>query len=168
MSDIDALISKIKEKMATTDTQTHPTDGLSVETMTRQDYPLYQKHPELVESTTGKSINEITLEKILSGEISGKDMRITKETLRRQGDIAKNAGRMALKGNFDRAAELTALPDARVLEIYGALRPYRSTKADLLAIADELENKYNAKINAAFVREAAEHYEGRKKLKGDN
>ena len=44
-----------------------------------------------------------------------------------------------------RAAELIAVPDTRVLEIYNALRPYRSTKVELLAIADELEDKYNAK-----------------------
>ncbi len=37
--------------------------------------------------------------------------------------------------NFERAAELTAVPDDRILEIYNALRPYRSTKEELLAIA---------------------------------
>ncbi len=31
--------------------------------------------------------------------------------------------------NFERAAELTAVPDDRILEIYNALRPYRSTRA---------------------------------------
>ena len=34
----------------------------------------------------------------------------------------------------------------RVLEIYNALRPYRSTKQELLDIADELEGKYNCKV----------------------
>jgi len=45
------------------------------------------------------------------------------------------------------------------------MRPHVSTKEDLLAIADELEQKYDASINAALVREAAEVYEGRKMLK---
>ena len=40
-------------------------------------------------------------------------------------------------------------------------------KAELLAIADELENKYGAKINAAFVREACEVYENRGRLRQD-
>ena len=44
--------------------------------------------------------------------------------------------------NFERAAELTAVPDDRILEIYNALRPYRSTQAELLAIADDLEHRY--------------------------
>lgn len=64
--------------------------------------------------------------------------------------------------NFERAAELTAVPDDRILEIYNALRPYRSTKEELMAIADDLENRYQAKICAAFVREAATLYVERK------
>ena len=36
---------------------------------------------------------------------------------------------------------------------------------ELLAIADELEQKYDAKVNAALVRDAAEVYENRKMLK---
>ena len=59
-------------------------------------------------------------------------------------------------------------PDDRILEIYKALRPYRSTKQELIAIADDLEQRYQAKICAAFVREAAELYVERKKLKGDD
>ena len=55
-----------------------------------------------------------------------------------------------------------------MLEIYNALRPYRSSKQELLDIANELENQYGAVICAGFVREAAENYERRKKLKGDN
>ena len=53
------------------------------------------------------------------------------------------------------------------LEIYNALRPYRSTRAELLAIAEELETKYNAKISGGLVREAAAVYEARGRLKKD-
>jgi propanediol dehydratase small subunit len=59
---------------------------------------------------------------------------------------------------------MTRIPDARVLEIYNALRPYRSTKQDLLGIADELDSQYQARICAALVREAAEVYERRGRL----
>ena len=62
----------------------------------------------------------------------------------------------------------TPIPDDRILQIYNSLRPFRSTKAELLQIADELENKYGALINAALVREAAEVYEKRKKLRSDD
>ncbi|MGQ9533490.1 MAG: diol dehydratase small subunit, partial [Desulfotomaculales bacterium] len=87
------------------------------------------------------------------------------ETLRLQAEIAAAVGRRQLAENLRRAAELTAIPDERILEIYNALRPYRSTKAELLAIADELESRYGARINAAFIREAAEVYERRGRLK---
>ena len=36
---------------------------------------------------------------------------------------------------YKRQAELIAVPDDRLLEIYNALRPYRSTKQELLDIA---------------------------------
>ena len=43
----------------------------------------------------------------------------------------------------------------------------KSTTVELLAIADELENKYNAKVNAQLVKEAAELYEKRDRLRKD-
>ena len=62
-------------------------------------------------------------------------------------------------------AQLIAVPDDRLLEIYNALRPYRSTKQELLDIAGELDGKYGAKTAASLVREAAEVYEKRGRLK---
>jgi propanediol dehydratase small subunit len=59
---------------------------------------------------------------------------------------------------------MTRIPDARVLEIYNALRPYRSTRQDLLDIAGELESKYEAHVCAGLVREAADVYERRGRL----
>lgn len=142
--------------------------SVSGSTATEADYPIAQKHPEWIKTKTGKTMSDITLENVMNGNLTPDDLKITPEILKAQGEIATSAGRKSISRNFDRAAELTALPDARVLEMYNALRPYRSSKAELLAIADELENQYNAKISAEFVREAAEHYEVRKKLKGDN
>lgn len=132
-----------------------------------RDYPLASKRPELLKTPTGKKLEDITLEKVLSGEVKSDDVRITPETLRLQAEIADGVGRYQFANNLRRAAELVAIPDARVLEIYNAMRPYRSTKQELYAIADELEVKYNAKINAAFVREAAEVYERRNRLRAD-
>ena len=132
------------------------------------DYPLANKHPEWVKTATGKTLEDITLENVLAGKVSAQDMRITPETLRIQAAIAKDAGRDRLAMNFERAAELTAVPDDRILEIYNALRPYRSTKEELLAIADDLEKQYRANTCAAFVREAAELYVQRRKLKGND
>jgi len=131
------------------------------------DYPLSSKRPELLKTPTGKSLSDITLAKVLSGEVTAKDVSIAPETLRMQAEIADGVGRTQFANNLRRAAELTAIPDARILEIYNALRPNRSTKQELLAIAEEMETKYKAKINAAFVIEAAGVYERRNILRTD-
>lgn len=132
-----------------------------------RDYPMAEKRPELLKSPTGKTLSDITLDKVISGEIKAEDVRISPETLRMQAEIADGIGRNQFAANLRRAAELTAIPDTRILEIYNALRPYRSTKAELLAIAEEMEDKYAAKINAAFVREAADVYQRRNRLRAE-
>ncbi len=132
-----------------------------------RDYPMAEKRPELLKSPSGKTLSDITLDNVVSGAIKSEDVRISPETLRMQAEIADGIGRNQFAANLRRAAELTAIPDARILEIYNALRPYRSTKAELLAIADEMENKYAAKINAAFVREAADVYQRRNRLRAE-
>ena len=81
-----------------------------------------------------------------------------------EAERALEAGKIQ---NLRRAAEMTAVPDERVLEIYNALRPYRSSAEELAAIADELESQYGAKVCANFVREAAGVYEARDVLKKD-
>ena len=122
------------------------------------------KRPDLVQSATGRHLEEITLEKVVAGEIKFEDIKTRPETLEYQAQIAESAGRPNLATNLRRAAEMTRIPDARVLEIYNALRPYRSTKQQLLDIADELDSQYQAAICAAHVREAAEVYERRGRL----
>jgi Dehydratase small subunit. len=105
------------------------------------------------------------MENVINGSIRPEDIRITSDVLLYQSQIAESVGRHQFAQNLKRAAELTKVPDNRILEIYNALRPYRSTKEELLSIADELEKKYNAVLNAALVREAAEVYEKRGRLK---
>jgi propanediol dehydratase small subunit len=136
--------------------------------LTDADYPIGEKRPELLKTPTGIPFSELTVEKMIAGELGTDDMRITPETLELQAQVAESVKRDAFARNLRRAAELIAVPDARLLEIYNLLRPYRCTKAELITIADELENKYGEKVNAAFVREAADVYEVRKRLKGNN
>jgi propanediol dehydratase small subunit len=175
VAEMDELVKKIMAQMqqqndaptaqstTTASAPTAPTKELDA-----SDYPLFSKHPDLIKSPSGKGLDEITLDNVMKDNVKADDLRITKETLQYQGEIAKNAGRPAIQKNFARAAELTAIPDEKILAMYGALRPYRSSKQDLEDIAKELETKYNAPICAAWFREAATNYEGRKKLKGDN
>ncbi len=132
----------------------------------RDDYPLSEKRPELIFTPQGKKLSEISMENVLKGNVSIGDCRISPQTLEYQAQIAESARNKQVAQNFRRAAELTSFSDEKVLEIYTALRPFRSTKEELYAIAEELE-KSGAVLNAAYVREAADVYEKRKKLRGD-
>lgn len=124
------------------------------------EYPL-SDNPDEVETPQGTKLSEITLEKVVEGEIGGEELVIAPETLEKQAQIAENEGRPQVARNFRRAAELTEVPDDRILEIYNALRPSGAEKEKLHDIANELEEEYDAEINAAHVREAAEVYEER-------
>jgi propanediol dehydratase small subunit len=127
----------------------------------KKDYPLASRRPDLVRTLTGKGFQDINLENVVSGEINAQEIRIGPETLELQAQVAEKHGRPQLALNFRRAAELTRIPDEEVLKIYNALRPGRSTKEELLIMAKELEKKYQAKINSAFIREALKVYEKR-------
>src|SRR5690242_12073717 len=125
------------------------------------DYPLGERRPDLIQTATGKPLAAVTLAAVVAGEIGADDLRITAEALERQARVAEASGRPALVPNFRRAAELTRVPDERLLAIYEALRPGRATPAELDAIAAELEEVYDASLSAALVREAAAAYAGR-------
>lgn len=125
------------------------------------DYPLAEHRPELIKTPTGKRLDEITMDAVLAGDITAEDLRIAPETLRLQAEVAEAVGNPQLGQNFRRAAEMTALPDEKVLQIYSALRPNASTKQQLLDIAEELERDYSAVLCGKLTREAADVYERR-------
>ena len=130
----------------------------------RSDYPLGARRPDLVSTPSGLPFEELTLEALRAGRIVSSDMRATPETLRRQSEVAEASARTQLSENLARAAELTAVPDEVVLEIYTALRPHRSTAAELDAWAARLEGEFGAAASAAFVREAKLAYTERRLL----
>lgn len=169
----EQLLEKMIKDVLTSMNEEGKTSGGSTpvnsnkKSLTTADYPIQEKHPDLIKTPTGRKLDEITMDKVMSGEVTSDDFRVPAETLEMQAQVAESAGRKPLARNLRRSAELTKVPDARVLEIYNALRPNRSTKEELLEIADELENQYQATINAAFVREAAEVYTDRDILKTD-
>lgn len=135
--------------------------------VTAKDYPLGTNRKDMIKTPTGKTLDDLTLDAVLKDSATFKDFSITPQALELQAQVAESAGRRQIAMNMRRAAELTAIPDERVLEMYNALRPHRSTFDELIAIADELQNKYNAKSCAAHVREAADVYKRRKLLRGD-
>jgi len=94
----------------------------------------------------------------LHGEgVDASELRATPETLALQSEVARAAGRSQLADNLRRAAELAPLPDETILEIYTALRPRRSSAAELEAWGDRLD-ALGAPFTAAFVRNAAGVY----------
>ncbi|MCR4283014.1 MAG: glycerol dehydratase [Bauldia sp.] len=126
------------------------------------DYPLAEKRPELIKGRGGKPLGEITLDRLVAGEVTLDDLRITPEALRLQAEIAVAANRGRLAANFERAAELVPVPQDFIMQVYELLRPGRArSKEPLLAAARQLRDTYNATRMAAFVEEAAEVYERR-------
>src|SRR5919201_472207 len=117
------------------------------------DYPLGAKRPDLVTTPSGLPLEEVTLEALREGRLSGDDLRATPETLRRQSAVALAAGRKALADNLARAAELATIPRETILEIYTALRPHRSTASELAQWAERLEVEFAAPLSAKFVGE---------------
>jgi propanediol dehydratase small subunit len=111
-----------------------------------------------VTTFTGRALKDLSLEKVLSGELKAEDFRISDETLRKQADAAAAGGYRQLAENLRRAAELTRISNQEVLDIYNQLRPGRSNYKALMALSERLENEYGAHLTAAMVKEAAEVY----------
>jgi propanediol dehydratase small subunit len=125
-------------------------------------YPLSEKAPEKAVSASGMPLGDLTLDAIVSQRVNAADIRISADVLRLQAGIARDAGRDRLALNFERAADLVAVPQDLILKTYEMLRPGRArSKADLIAAAAELRDVHGARIMADFVEEAASVYERR-------
>ena len=111
----------------------------------------------VVRALSGRAVGELTLDAVRQGEVSLADLRIHPETLEHQAEVAAAHENPQLAENLRRAAELTRLPDDEVLAIYEALRPGRSTPAQLTALAGELAGRGLPRC-AALLTEAAEVY----------
>lgn len=126
------------------------------------DYPLAERHPELIEGRRGKRLDAITVDALIAGKVEMADLRITPTALRLQAEIARAAGRPMLADNFERAAELVDVPQDFLIQVYELLRPGRAKdKLPLLEAARKLREEHRAERMARFVEEAAEVYERR-------
>lgn len=125
-------------------------------------YPVGEKQPERLRTPGGKRFDALDLDNLLAGRIGAGEFTITADTLRLQAEVARAAGRGKLADNFERAAELAAVPQATILDVYELLRPGRAkTGDDLLAAAARLRRDFGAERIAAFIEEAAAVYERR-------
>ena len=124
-------------------------------------YPLGRNEADTITSRTGKKLSQLTLEEVKRGNVTSDDIKISAEMLRRQGQVAEEADNPQMQANFERAAELVNVPDDVILTMYNKLRPNRCTKRELVMMAQELLEKYQAPHCAKLVLEAAEVYEKR-------
>jgi propanediol dehydratase small subunit len=130
--------------------------------LTVADYPISEKRPDLATGQRGKRLEEVTLDALLAGEIQMEDLRITKNALLHQSQIARAANRPTLAQNFERAAELVNIPQDFIMQVYELLRPGRAkSRKELGEAAERLRSVYGATKMAAFVEEAADVYERR-------
>lgn len=129
---------------------------------TVKDYPLAEKHADLVKGARGKALPDLTLDAVLTGGVTIEDLRITPQALHAQADVARDAGRPRLADNFERASELVAVPQDLIMRAYELLRPGRAkSRAELEEVAALFRVTYKAERIARFIEEAADVYEKR-------
>jgi propanediol dehydratase small subunit len=130
--------------------------------LTIADYPLAETRSADIRGQRGKSLDEITLDAVLSGGVTMEDLRITPRALADQAQISRSAKRPTLALNFERAAELVDVPQDVIMSSYELLRPGRAkSKQVLLDVANTFRQTYKAERLARFVEEAADVYERR-------
>lgn len=128
-------------------------------------YPLSRSKGDELSAGSGRRLSDVTPEAALAGLLDEQDLQIDGKTLAAQATIAEDAGFPQLAENLRRAAELTRVPNEELLEMYEALRPGRSSTAELETLARRLDDVFAAPITAAFVREASEVYQRRNLLR---
>ena len=124
-------------------------------------YPLGEFERDSIRSKSGKKLDDITLQEVLNGNITAEDIKISKDTLVKQGQVCIEDDNPVMADSMKRAAELVDVPDEVILSMYNKLRPNRATKMELVMMAQELLEKYKAPLCAKMVLEAAEIYEKR-------
>src|SRR5690606_25108664 len=112
---IKQLIEEVMKSMGTSNVSSSVAAKTAdcCEQIDASNYPLGEKIPEQIKSPTGRKLSEITLDKLIKGEIGAADMRISPETLEMQAEVAESVKRDAFAGNLRRASELIAVPDER-------------------------------------------------------
>ncbi len=110
-----------------------------------------------IRALSGKPVESLTVEAVRANEVGVADQRIHPDTLEHQAVVAAEHDNPQLAENLRRAAELTRLPDEEVLAVYEALRPGRSTPAQLTQLAASLAARGLPRC-AALLTEAADVY----------
>ena len=125
--------------------------------MAELSYPLSAGGRDAVRTASGKTVAEITVEKVVSGELGPQDVGISPETLQLQAGFAEQGGNPQLAENLRRGGELTAFGDDELLRFYEMLRPGRSSAEELDELVATLAER-GADRCAQLVREARAAY----------
>lgn len=130
-------------------------------------FPLGQHHRDEVRARSGRPLQELSLDEVLSGSVGPDDAAVGADTLELQAKFAGEAGYEEVAQNLLRAAEMTRIPDQEILQIYESLRPGRSTYYQLMSLSQRIMSQYAAEYTGAYIREAAEVYRDTGLLKMD-
>ncbi|AFM19578.1 propanediol dehydratase, small subunit [Mycolicibacterium chubuense NBB4] len=103
------------------------------------------------------SDRDVTIGNAVDGKLGLADLRMDPAALAHQAVVAEEGGNPQLAENFLRAAELATIDDEDVMALYEALRPYRSTAAELEELRASLVAR-GASRCAALVEQAAAAY----------
>jgi propanediol dehydratase small subunit len=100
---------------------------------------------------------KFTVDAAVEGRLTLADLQMDPATLAHQAVVAEEHGNPQLAENFLRAAELALIDGEEVMALYEALRPHRSTAAELEALRVSLDTR-GASRCAALVAQAAAVY----------
>lgn len=100
---------------------------------------------------------KFTVEAAVNGRLTFADLQMDPATLAHQAVVAEEHGNPQLAENFLRAAELALIDGEEVMALYEALRPHRSTAAELEALRVSLQNRGAVRC-AELVAQAAAVY----------
>jgi propanediol dehydratase small subunit len=103
------------------------------------------------------SDERFTVDNAVDGKLGLSDLRMDPAALAHQAAVAERGGNPQLAENFLRAAELAIIDDEEVMGLYEALRPHRSTAAQLQDLRASLEARGAARC-AELVAHAAVVY----------
>ena len=131
-------------------------------------FPLGTHHRDEIATQSGRPLTDLSLQQVLQGEVSPKDVSIRFETLVQQARFAREAGYDQVADNLSRAAEMTRIPNDELLAIYEALRPGRSTYYQLLSMSQRVASMFEAELTSAYIRQAADVYRDTGLLKMDD
>ena len=100
---------------------------------------------------------KFTVDAAVNGRLTLADLQMDPATLAHQAVVAEEHGNPQLAENFLRAAELALIEGEEVMALYEALRPHRSTAAELEALRVSLDTR-GASRCAELVKQAAAVY----------